>query len=135
MSRSQNLAIVVVSLIAFIVLLAVAPTGGTEPTPYGGDQRDGLVETAVMFEDTSTHYPTGAEYAQAVYASQGIDISTDLATDSYVSTEGPVVGDIVVGHGYVGILTGETTAMGVALDGGPVQEVRVTDEEIRRVDW
>lgn len=132
MSRSQNLAVALTSLIAFLAILAIAPTGGTTP---GGDQRDGLVETATMFEQTDTHYPTGAEYAQAVYASQGIDISTDLGADSYVSTDGPLVGDIVVGEGYVGILTGETTAMGVALDGGPVQVMRVTNEEVRRVDW
>lgn len=131
MTRSQVRTATIVAIVVAVLVLLAAPLNRVADE----DQRPGLVSTATMFEDTHTHYPSGAEFAQAVYASQGIDISTDIVADSYVSTEGALRGDIVIGEGYVGILTGEGVAMGVALDGGPVQEVRVTTEEVRRVDW
>lgn len=122
--------------IALAGVLLVAPTS----TPTGSacadeDQRPGLVSQALMFEDTNTHYPTGAEFAQAVYASQCITITTDIEADSYVSPTGAMPGDIVDGHGYVGIMVDDTTAIGVADDGGPAQVMGLTTEDIRRVDW
>lgn len=132
MSRSQNLTLVATLFVAVLVIVGIAPA---ETPSMGNDQRDGLVSQALMFEDTHTHYPTGAEYAQAVYASQGIEISTDIAADSYVSNSGAMPGDIVDGHGYVGIMVDDTTAIGVADDGGPAQIMRLTDEDVRRVDW
>lgn len=125
--------ILVMFIIALILGVSIAPAG--ERKVADEDQRPGLVETAVMFEQTDTYYPTGAEYVQAVYASQGIEISTDLGEDSYSAQSGPMVGDIVIGHDYVGIMTGEGVAVGVSNDGGFAQVMRLTTEDIRRVDW
>lgn len=119
--------------LASVLLVATGIPGGSECEVQ--DQRPGLVSQALMFEYTNTHYPAGAEYVQDVYASQCIDISTDWAGDSYVSNTGAMPGDIVDGRGYVGIMVDDTTAIGVADDGGPVQVMRLTTEEIRRVDW
>lgn len=115
---------------AAATVLVVAPDHGAQDT----DQRDGLVATAVMFEDTHTHYASGEDMVQAVYASQGITVE-DVREDSYVSTLGPTAGDIVVGAGYVGILVEDGLAIGITDQGGEAQEMRVTNEEIRRVDW
>lgn len=116
-------------------VLLVAPGGPEGSECADQDQRPGLVSQALMFEDTNTHYPTGAEFAQAVYASQCITISSDIAADSYVSNTGAMPGDIVDGYGYVGIMVDDTTAIGVADDGGPAQIMRLTTEDVRRVDW
>ena len=122
--------------IALAGVLLVAPTSAPTGSECADeDQRPGLVATAEMFEETNTFYPSGAEYAQAVYASQCITISTDIAADSYVSPTGAMPGDIVDGYGYVGIMVNDTTAIGVADDGGPAQVMRLTTEDIRRVDW
>ena len=133
MTRFQQITLgTVLSLFALGMILFA---GSGAPTVADEDQRPGLVSTAETFEQTSTFYPSGAEYVQAVYASQGIDISTDIAADSYSAEAGPMVGDIVIGHDYVGILTDESTAVGVANDGGIAQTFRVTTEDINRVDW
>ena len=119
--------------LAGVLLVAPGTPEGSECADQ--DQRSGLVSQALMFEDTNTHYPTGAEFAQAIYASQCIEISTDIEADSYVSNTGAMPGDIVDGHGYVGIMVDDTTAIGVADDGGPAQVMGLTTEDIRRVDW
>ena len=134
MTRKQTIAPVIALAVAALSVFFAAPAGESIGPGDGEGQRTGLVETAQMFEETSTFYPSGAEYAQAVYASQGITISTDLDADTY-SIDAVAPGDVVVGEGYVGILVDDTTAMGVAHDGGPVQEYRVTTEDVRRVDW
>lgn len=133
MTRKQT-AIVTAALV-LVALLGIIVAAPVNAGPGDGEgQRTGLVETAQMFEETSTFYPSGAEYAQAVYASQDIVISTDIEADSY-SIDAVAPGDVVIGEGYVGILIDDTTAMGVLTDGGPVQEFRVTTEDVRRVDW
>ena len=135
MTRAQQItlgSILALFAIALVLFSAGAPA---ESKVSDEDQRPGLVSTAEMFAETSTYYPTGAEYVQAVYASQDIEITTDIEADSYSAQSGPMVGDIVVGANYYGIMTGETTAMGVHVDGGPVQEFRLTTEDVRRVDW
>ena len=133
MTRKQTTIVTVALVLVALLVIFVAAPGNAGPGD-GEGQRSGLVETAQMFEETSTFYPTGAEYAQAVYASQDITISTDLEADTY-SIDAVAPGDVVIGEGYVGILVDDTTAMGVAHDGGPVQEYRVTNEDVRRVDW
>lgn len=134
MTRKQTIATVLVLIAAALGMILAAPSGESAGPGDGEGQRTGLVETAEMFEETSTFYPSGAEYAQAVYASQGIEISTDLDADTY-SIDAVAPGDVVIGAGYVGILVDDTTALGVLHDGGPVQEYRVTTEDVRRVDW
>lgn len=134
MNRKQTFTTVLVLIVAALGMIFAAPSGESADPGDGEGQRTGLVETAQMFEETSTFYPSGEEYAQAVYASQGITISTDLVADTY-SIDAVAPGDVVIGEGYVGILVDDTTAMGVAHDGGPVQEYRVTNEDVRRVDW
>ena len=134
MTRKQTIATVLALIVAALVVILAAPSGESAGPGDGEGQRTGLVETAQMFEETSTFYPSGAEYAQAVYASQGITISTDLEEDTY-SIDAVAPGDVVIGAGYVGILIDDTTALGVLHDGGPVQEYRVTNEDVRRVDW
>ena len=136
MNRKQTFttALALALAIAALALFFAAPAGESNGPGDGEGQRTGLVETAQMFEETSTFYPSGAEYAQAVYASQGITISTDLGEDTY-SIDAVAPGDVVIGEGYVGILVDDTTAMGVPHDGGPVQVYRVTTEDVRRVDW
>ena len=133
MTRKQATFATVALLIAAILSFAMA--GTSTPTPGDGEgQRSGLVATALTLEYTHTYYDSGAGYVQAVYASQGIEISTDLNADTY-SPVVPAHGDVVIGNGYVGVLVDDTTAIGVDDDGGPVQTYRVTTEEIRRVDW
>ena len=134
MTRKQTIATVIALAVAALSVFFAAPAGESIGPGDGEGQRTGLVETAQMFEETSTFYPSGAEYAQAVYASQGITISTDLDADTY-SVDAVAPGDVVIGAGYVGILIDDTTALGVLHDGGPVQEYRVTNEDVRRVDW
>lgn len=134
MNRKQTFTTVLVLIVAALGMIFAAPSGESAGPGDGEGQRTGLAETAQMFEETSTFYPSGEEYAQAVYASQGITISTDLVADTY-SIDAVAPGDVVIGEGYVGILVDDTTAMGVAHDGGPVQEYRVTNEDVRRVDW
>lgn len=134
MTRKQTIATVIALAVAALSVFFTAPAGESIGPGDGEGQRTGLVETAQMFEETSTFYPSGAEYAQAVYASQGITISTDLDADTY-SIDAVAPGDVVIGAGYVGILVDDTTALGVLHDGGPVQEYRVTTEDVRRVDW
>ena len=125
-------------MLAALAVLVLLPAPASAPTSIGpgdGDgQRTGLVETARMFEATTTYYPTGEEYVQAVYASQGITISTDLDADSY-SIDDAAPGDIVVGDGFTGILVGYSTAVVVPDDGGVAYAVVVTKEDTRRVDW
>ena len=133
MTRKQTTFATVALLIAAILAFIVAGTFTTAPGD-GQGQRSGLVATAHTFEDTHTYYDSGAGYVQAVYASQGIEISTDLDADTY-SPAVPAHGDVVIGNGYVGIMVDDTTAIGVDDDGGPVQTYRVTTEDIRRVDW
>lgn len=133
MTRKQTTIATVALLIAAILAFIVAGTSTTAPGD-GQGQRSGLIATAHMFQDTDTHYASGAEYVQAVYASQGIEITTDLLADTYSPTV-PAHGDVVIGNGYVGVLVDDTTAIGVDTDGGPVQTYRVTTEDIRRVDW
>lgn len=133
MTRKQTIIATVTLLIAAILAFDMAGTSTTAPGD-GEGQRSGLIATAHMFEDTHTYYDTGAEYVQAVYASQGIEISTDLNANTY-STTVPARGDVVIGNGYVGVLVDDTTAIGVDDDGGPVQTYRVTTEEIRHVVW
>ena len=133
MTRKQATFATVALLIAAILSFAMA--GTSTPTPGDGEgQRSGLVATAHTLEYTHTYYDSGAGYVQAVYASQGIEISTDLNADTY-SPVVPAHGDVVIGNGYVGVLVDDTTAIGVDDGGGPVQTYRVTTEEIRRVDW
>ena len=134
MTRKQTITTVLVLVVAALAVILAAPSGESAGPGDGEGQRTGLVETAQMFEETSTFYPSGAEYAQAVYASQGITISTDLEADTY-SIDAVAPGDVVVGEGYVGILVDDTTALGVPSDGGMVQVYRVTTEDVRRVDW
>ena len=133
MTRKQTTIATVALLIAAILAFIVAGTSTTAPGD-GQGQRSGLIATAYMSEGTHTHYASGAEYVQDVYASQGIEITTDLLADTYSPTV-PAHGDVVVGNGYVGVLVDDTTAIGVDTDGGPVQTYRVTTEDIRRVDW
>ena len=133
MTRKQTTIATAALLIAAILAFIVAGTSTTAPGD-GQGQRSGLVATARTFEDTHTYYDSGAGYVQAVYASQGIEISTDLDADTY-SPAVPARGDVVIGNGYVGVLVDDTTAIGVDDDGGPVQTYRVTTEDIRRVDW
>ena len=134
MTRKQTIATVLALIVAALVVILAAPSGESAGPGDGEGQRTGLVETAEMFEETSTFYPSGEEYVQAVYASQGIDISTDLGEDTY-SIDAVAPGDVVIGEGYVGILVDDTTALGVPSDGGMVQVYRVTTEDVRRVDW
>lgn len=134
MTRKQAIATVLVLIVAALGMILAAPSGESAGPGDGEGQRTGLVDTAVMFEETSTFYPSGAEYAQAVYASQGITISTDLDADTY-SIDAVAPGDVVIGEGYVGILVDDTTALGVPHDGGEVEVYRVTTEDVRRVDW
>lgn len=134
MTRKQTIATVLALIVAAMGMILAAPSGESTGPGDGEGQRTGLVETAQMFEETSTFYPLGAEYAQAVYASQGITISTDLDADTY-SIDAVAPGDVVIGEGYVGILIDDTTAMGVPHDGGEVEVYRVTTEDVRRVDW
>lgn len=134
MTRKQTIATVLVLIVAALGMILAAPSGESAGPGDGEGQRTGLVDTAVMFEETSTFYPSGAEYAQAVYASQGITISTDLDADTY-SIDAVAPGDVVIGAGYVGILVDDTTALGVPHDGGEVEVYRVTTEDVRRVDW
>ena len=134
MTRKQTIATVLVLIVAALGMIFAAPSGESAGPGDGEGQRTGLVDTAVMFEETSTFYPSGAEYAQAVYASQDITISTDLDADSY-SIDAVAPGDVVIGRGYVGILVDDTTAMGVPHAGGEVETYRVTTEDVRRVDW
>lgn len=131
--RTRTLVLVIALIVMAAGVVLTAGSAGGRKTP-DADQRPGLVETAQMFEETSTFYPSGAEYAQAVYASQDIVISTDIEADSY-SVDSVSPGDVVIGAGYVGILVDDTTAMGVLHEGGPVQVFRVTNEDVRRVDW
>lgn len=133
MTSKQTAIVTIALLIAAILAFIVAGTSTIGPGD-GEGQRSGLVATARMFEDTHTYSDSGAGYVQAVYAAQGIEISTDLLADTY-SAEVPAHGDVVIGSGYVGILVDDTTAIGVDEDGGPVQTYRVTTEDIRRVDW
>ena len=133
MTRKQTTFATVALLIAAILAFIVAGTFTTAPGD-GQGQRSGLVATAHTFEDTHTYYDSGAGYVQAVYASQGIEISTDLDADTY-SIDAVAPGDVVVGEGYVGILVDDTTALGVPSDGGMVQVYGVTTEDVRRVDW
>lgn len=133
MNRAQQITLGVV-LFLFALGMVLFAAGAPAQTP-DKDQRPGLATTATMFEETDTFYDTGAEFVQAVYASQDIEISTDIEADSYSAQSGPMVGDIVVGANYYGIMTGEGEAMGVHTDGGPVQAMRLTDEDVRRVDW
>lgn len=133
MTRKQTIALTVALVLTALLVIFAGSSESAGPGD-GEGQRTGLVETAVMFEETNTFYPSGAEYAQAVHASQGITISTDLDADSY-SVDVVAPGDVVIGSGYVGILIDDTTAMGVATDGGPVETYRVTTEDVRRVDW
>lgn len=133
MTRKQTTIVTVALVLVALLVIFVAAPGNAGPGD-GEGQRSGLVETAQMFEETSTFYPSGAEYAQAVYASQDITISTDLEADTY-SIDAVAPGDVVIGRGYVGILVDDTTALGVPDDGGPVQVYRVTTEDVRRVDW
>lgn len=135
MSARRSILVLLSLATALAGVLLVAPSTDGTGQCADQDQRPGLVSQALMFEDTNTHYPTGAEYVQAVYASQCITISTDWEDDSYVSTTGALPGDIVDGHGYVGIMVDDTTAIGVADDGGPAQVMRLTTEDVRRVDW
>ena len=134
MNRKQTFTTVLALVVAALAVFFAAPAGESIGPGDGEGQRTGLVETAQMFEETSTFYPSGAEYAQAVYASQDITISTDLEADTY-SIDAVAPGDVVIGRGYVGILVDDTTALGVPDDGGPVQVYRVTTEDVRRVDW
>lgn len=134
MTRKQTIATVLVLIVAALGMIFAAPSGESAGPGDGEGQRTGLVDTAVMFEETSTFYPSGAEYAQAVYASQGITISTDLDADTY-NIDAVAPGDVVIGEGYVGILIDDTTAMGVPHGGGEVEVYRVTTEDVRRVDW
>ena len=134
MTRKQTTIATVALLFAAILAFIVAGTPTAAAPGDGEGQRSGLVATAHTFEDTHTYYDSGAGYVQAVYASQGIEISTDLEADTY-SPAVPAHGDVVIGNGYVGIMVDDTTAIGVDDDGGPVQTYRVTTEDIRRVDW
>ena len=134
MTRKQTFTTVLALIVVALVVFFAAPVGESAGPGDGQGQRSGLVATAHTFEDTRTYYGSGAGYVQAVYASQGIEISTDLDADTY-SPAVPAHGDVVIGNGYVGIMVDDTTAIGVADDGGPVQTYRVTTEDIRRVDW
>lgn len=131
--RSALVSLALTTALAGVLLVAPGAPEGSECADQ--DQRPGLVSQALMFEDTNTYYPTGAEFAQAIYASQCIEISTDWEDDSYVNNTGAMPGDIVDGHGYVGIMVDDTTAIGVADDGGFAQVMRLTTEDVRRVDW
>lgn len=133
MTRKQTIAVTIALVLTALLIVFVGAPSNAGPGD-GEGQRSGLVETAQMFGETSTFYPSGAEYAQAVYASQGITISTDIGADTYVA-DVVAPGDVVVGSGYVGILVDDTTAMGVPTAGGMVQTYRVTTEDVRRVDW
>lgn len=137
MSARRNTLVSLLLTTALAGILFVAPDASAPSTGACADkdQRPGLVEQSLMFEETSTYYPTGEEYVQAVYASQCITISTDLQADSYSAGVNAMPGDIVDGHGYVGILVDDTTAVGVPDGGGFVQIMRVTSEDVRRVDW
>ena len=63
MTRKQTITTVLVLVVAALAVILAAPSGESAGPGDGEGQRTGLVETAQMFEETSTFYPTGAEYA------------------------------------------------------------------------
>ena len=128
LTRSLTLSFLVVVILAALVL----PSPSADAP--GGAQRGGVVAAATTAAETGANFVNGDEFIRATYASQGIRVD-DVQQDSYSAGASPVVGDVVVGHGWSGILTGEDTAVGVTSTGGHAQVFRVTTEDIRRVDW
>lgn len=136
-ARDQAAVLVALATVLLSILGSALASGAgyhNNPPIIGGEQRHGLVDLAEQAYYGNYDYDSSTAYVQEIYADQGIDVTEDYQEIAYI-VDDPEIGDIVDGGRYTGILVDEDTALGVPKGGGRVQIMRVTTEDIYRVDW